>query len=246
LTNACSGGGASIGQPVDARVCFHALDTWPGIPIDQEAAPDQPVAERAGFEREVSVGDLPIVARRQEQILAALPTVWTGIAKVGHVVEECVVDKTECVRRTLDDHGPVPKIKPCQGVDTLGIGRQKQRFRVHKVFEDAYGPIDQAHALHALAHGIQGGYWQGIEKCSNASLEVQIVIGGVYRGGIGVAVEELERTNAVIDRAWCQDRIGYRCVADFAGLCAGRSARAIVAIDASRNDQQRRHKGQED
>ena len=52
------GGITGIGQPVYARVRLYAIDTGPGVPVNEEAAPDQPVAVGAGFEREVPVRDL--------------------------------------------------------------------------------------------------------------------------------------------------------------------------------------------
>jgi len=126
------------------------------------------------------------------------------------------------------------------------LARQKQRFRVHQVLEDADGSVNQPDALEPLAHGIQRGYWQGIEKRANTPLKIKIGVSGIYRRGTRVAVEKLERANAAIHRVWCQYRLGNRCVADLARLCLGRSSCAIVAIGARRNEQQRRHKGQED
>jgi hypothetical protein len=90
----------------------------------------------------VALGHLALVARRQDQELAALPPVRSGVAQVGHVPEEEVVEDAEGVRRALDHHRPVLQVEPGHRVDALGVGGQEQRPRVHQVFEDADRAVD--------------------------------------------------------------------------------------------------------
>jgi len=81
---------------------------------------------------------------RQDQKLAALALVRSGIAEVGNVMKPVVVNDAEDVRRRLDHHGLVAQFKPHRHLDAHRVRRQPQCLRIHQVFEHQDGRVSVA------------------------------------------------------------------------------------------------------
>ena len=204
----------TLRQGVNPRVCLEVGHRRLRVAVLEEAAPDQPVAEGARGEGVVALGHLALVARRQDQELAALPPVGAGVAQVGHVAEEEIVEDAQGVGRALHHHRPVLQVQPGHRVDALGVGGQEQRPGVHQVFEDADRAVDGADFTEALAHGVQRGDRQAVEKGAHAALEIEVVVHRLDSLGARKSVEKRQRPQAGLDALGGQDRGRDRFVLD--------------------------------
>ena len=107
LTNFIGGGFWPLAKRIDLGEFLGVLDGRLGVAVDQEAAPEEEIAEGARAEDEVAVGHIAVVAGRQQQEFPALALVRAGVAHVADVVEPMVVNQAENVRRRLDDQRAV-------------------------------------------------------------------------------------------------------------------------------------------
>ena len=97
-------------QRVDLEVLLDVLDHGLVVALDREAAQHEPVAVGVGLADmgalEVASNlsrTLTLVAGGQQEVLAALALVGSGVAHVRHVVEPEVVDDGQHVRRRFEN-----------------------------------------------------------------------------------------------------------------------------------------------
>ena len=107
-------------------------------PLVEVAAHEVPDVVGLGLHDEIAVGDLAFVARRQDQILAALALVGAGRAEVRHVQEPHVVEHPEHALGQLDHGGAVLlEVEEPQGVHRRRVPGQDEPLGVHQRVEDA-------------------------------------------------------------------------------------------------------------
>ena len=95
-----------------------------------EGADHHPVRIRRRLEHEVPVGNLALMVRRQEQVLAALTAIRPGVAHVGDVALPQIVDEAQRVRRALDHRRTVAlEVEERRPVGRLRVRRQHDRCR---------------------------------------------------------------------------------------------------------------------
>ena len=158
----------------------------------QEAAIEHQVSEGLCAEHGgITFRHLALVAGRQEQILAALPLVRTGIAEVAHILEPVVIDDAEDVRWCFEHQRTVADIQPRHMVNALGIGGQEERLRVHQVFHDEQGlVVDRPLAGPADTDSFSRRTRHRVEKGLYAAHEVEVVVDFLRGGIVGNTIEE--------------------------------------------------------
>ena len=106
-----------------------------GDPSTWNPAPDDPVAIGRGFGDVVALRNVAFIARRQDQKLAALALVGTGVAEIHHVLEPGIVEETQHVGRGLDDHRLISQLQPGGHVDRSSIRSEPQGLGIHQFFK---------------------------------------------------------------------------------------------------------------
>lgn len=143
---------------------------------------------------EVSVGDVAVVTRRQEEVLAPVSLVASGDAHVGDVALPQVVDEAQRVLRHLD-HGGSVLVERQVGhpVRRLRVRREHQRRRTAARGGEADGAGVDAEAGEAAPHGHHRGAGHTVEEHLDPAQQVQRVVAAGDRVGQGEAVEEVQR-----------------------------------------------------
>jgi hypothetical protein len=139
---------------------------------------------------------LALVARREQEILAAAPLVGPGEAEVDDKVVPHVVDQPEHLRGHLEDQWAVVQIHPEPAVDRVVVRRQLHGARVHQLFPDRHGLVRWPHrqdgrAIRQLVHRRQRE-----QIPLHGTLEIEVVVEHVGGGLIRYATVEAKRTQA--------------------------------------------------
>ena len=108
-----------------------------GSSTPSERADDEPVRVGRRLRDEVAVGDLAVVAGRQEQVLAALALVGPGDAHVGDVALPDVVDEAQRVRRAPRS----PSARRLEVEEVRAVGRSRCSRSARRCAEVARGSV---------------------------------------------------------------------------------------------------------
>jgi len=139
-------------EPIHLGEFLGALHSRLGAAILDESSPEDEVAVGGRAQDKVAVRNFALVAGREQQKFSTLSLIWSGPAKIGHVLEPVIVDYAEHIWRSLDYHWSILGVDPHHVVNALGVRCKKQRLRVHQVFHDEHGVIvvraltDETHA----------------------------------------------------------------------------------------------------
>jgi hypothetical protein len=105
-------------------------------------------------------------------------------------------------------------VEPGYAVDALGVGREEQCPAVHQALEDADRAIHGPDLPQALPHGVERSDGQRVQEGTHPTLKVEVVVDRRDGLGIGIAVEELKRSQSRLDSVRRQDRRRDRVVRD--------------------------------
>ena len=196
-------------QRVQAPVLLDVGRRLGEVPIDHEGAHQQPVAVGARRYDVIAGRDFALVARRQEQVLAALAAVGTGEADVGDPEEAGVVDRPEDAGRDLHDRRPVLDVDLGDAVDGRGVGRQQEGPRIEELLGDAHAEGAHPGLLHALEEGVDRGRRAAGQEGLDSPREVELVVDLAHRLVRGHPIEELQPPEpGGLDHVWGLDRLG--------------------------------------
>ena len=219
---------------VDLQVGLDVVDGWLRVVVHQVCA--RGIEDVVGLrvrDEVAALGQRPVVAGRNDQILAAEAAVGTWASDVDDPGEPHVVDRADRVGRLLDHHRPVGEVDGRQVVDRVGVGGQEQRARVHQLGEDddAVRPGD---LLEALVKRVGRGAAEAVVVDVERAGEVERVIDRMRGLGARHAVLELERADARLDAVGRRERfIVSAGTSAQAGASAAASASALVRVSRS-------------
>jgi hypothetical protein len=123
-------------KAVDLQL-LHQRDGLVVLAVDFEPTQAEEHVEGRRLDHEVPIGHLTDVARRQEQVLAALALVGTERADVNEEALQEAHRVAEHPRRRLQDRRSITaEVEESQPVDRLGVRGQQQRLGVHHRLPD--------------------------------------------------------------------------------------------------------------
>ena len=162
----------------------------------------------------VAVGAVTVVARRQQQKVAALALVATCDADVHDLVLPEVHEAAEQTRRRLDDDGAVAlEVDRAQAVDRLAVAGEQERLGVHQALPQ-HDLIRRCGSpfRDATPHVIPGDAVQLREVYLDGAIEVQR-LPQPHRGiAHRIAVPELELAGAGPDLFRAEPAVDHVCV----------------------------------
>jgi hypothetical protein len=127
------------------------------VAVADEGAVQEQVHVGRRLDGEISVGrQCPAVARRQEEILAALALVWPRQADIGDEAEVGVIHWAQHSGRNLDDDRAVFHVDAEEIVDRGRVRREEQRACIHQLL----GEADALILLDALEPRLGNGWGQ--------------------------------------------------------------------------------------
>jgi hypothetical protein len=185
--------------------------------VRNEHAAEPPVEVGAGASHiEPAVGQLALIVRRHDQVFAALATVGSGNAGVGHPAKPGVVDAAEHPGRHFHHHWPLAEVEHRHDVHRVRVRRQEQRLGVHQLGEHDDLVVLDAGVHKTLAQGLDADALQRVSERAERVREVEVVVDLLDRRLARHAVLELQRADPCLDpvrrderwRDWW-GRLGY-------------------------------------
>lgn len=131
------------------------------------------------FGHEIPLGDLTLVPRRDNQILAAGAAIRPGCSHVSHKTEPRVVDSAWATTRRDFDHGRAiaVEIQEEGEIDRIRVARQEERFGVKQLIEDDRLVGDLTSEFeHPLPHRLERGRWDAVEENLDGPHKGEVVV----------------------------------------------------------------------
>ena len=167
--------------------------------LEERAAQDhQPGGPGTGDEV-AALRHRTVVARREDEILAARAAIRARQAKIDDPAEPHVVQSPQHLGRHLEHHGPFGDVDEAQEVHGVGVGGEEQRLGIHQLGEDEDFVVLDAGVEKASASGDQADTLHRVDERVVGVREVDVVVGLFQRGLARRAVLEFERADARLD-----------------------------------------------
>ena len=200
LRNSIFGGSAALRERIDLDL-LHERHGLVGLSVHLEAAQEVTDAVGRRLDDEVTLRHLARVARREEEVLAALALVRSERTDVHEEPLQRVHRGAEHLRRRFHDGRAVAlQIEEAHPVHRLGVRREHERLGVHECFpdDDLVGPLGSEVA--DAAPRFDDGDGRDLREVDlDGAIELELIEQRVGRRGRGIAVLELEIAEPGLD-----------------------------------------------